>query len=93
MRKIDVAVLSCKRVGYEKQATLVRRIVDPGRNHKYCPVRATGNSLPCERYLLAPLIGTKEESKEQMVVVPGPTYGPPSSEQYNLTFYTNCVML
>ncbi len=33
-----------------------------------CPVRTTGGSLPCERYLLAPLTGNKEESKGVMVL-------------------------
>ncbi len=33
-----------------------------------CLVRATGGSLPCRRYLLAPLTGNKEESKCLMVL-------------------------
>ncbi len=38
-----------------------------------CPVRATGGSLPCGRYLFAPLTGNKEESKCLTVLRVKPT--------------------
>ncbi len=36
---------------------MVGKVVHPVQSHGYCPVRATGGSLPCGRYLLAPLTG------------------------------------
>ncbi len=49
--------------------------------HGRCPVRATGGSLPCGRYLLTPLNGNKERSKCLMVlrVKPTPTRFPTNS--------------
>ncbi len=46
-----------------------------------CPLRATGSSQPCERYLFAPLTGNKERSNGLMVlrVKPTPTRFPTNS--------------
>ncbi len=56
-------------------------IFHPGRGHGCYLVRATGGSLPCRRYLLAPLTGNKEGSKGLMVlrVKPTPTRCPTNS--------------
>ncbi len=45
-----------------------------------CPLRASGDSLPCERYSLTSLIGNKEGSMSLMVlrVRPTPTWFPTS---------------
>ncbi len=40
----------------------VDRMFHPGWSHGCCPVRATGDSLPWEYYLLAPLAGNYEAS-------------------------------
>ncbi len=48
---------------YEQWATLVGSVVNPPRSHGCCPIRATGGSLPCGRYLLAPLTANQEGSK------------------------------
>ncbi len=66
---------------FEQQPFLVGRIFYPGRSHGCYPVRATGGSLPCGRYLPAPFTGKKEGSKSLMVlrVKPTPTWFPPNS--------------
>ncbi len=66
---------------FELQPILVGRIFYPGRSHGCCPVRATGGSPPCGRYLLAPLNGNKEGSKCLLVlrVKPTPTGFPTNS--------------
>ncbi len=45
---------------FEQEAILVGIIYHPERSHGCCPVRATGGSLPCGRYLLALLTENKE---------------------------------
>ncbi len=48
-------VLSWKRQAqlvFEQQSILVGKIFHPGRSHGCCPVRTTGGSLLCRRYLL-----------------------------------------
>ncbi len=47
----------------ELYSTRIGVINHSGRRHGYCLVRATGASLPCGRYLLAPLTGNKDGSK------------------------------
>ncbi len=66
---------------FEQQPFLVGRILHPGRSHGCCLVRAAGGSLPCGRYLLAPVTENKEESKCLMVlrVKPIPTRFPTNS--------------
>ncbi len=66
---------------YDQKPILVGRIFHLGRSHRCCPVRATGGSLPCGRYLLAPLNGNKEGNKCLMVlrVKPTPTWFPTNS--------------
>ncbi len=50
-------------LAFEHSPILVGRIFHPERSHGCCPVRATRGSLPCGRYVLAPLTGNKEGSK------------------------------
>ncbi len=66
---------------FEQHPILVGRIFHPGQSHGCCPVRATGGSLPCGRYILAPLTGNKEGSMGLMVlqVKPTPTRFPTNS--------------
>ncbi len=52
---------------------LIGRIIHQKENHGSCPVRATGGSLPCGRYLLASSSWNKERSKESMVLRVRPT--------------------
>ncbi len=40
---------------FEHYSIPIGRIFHLGRSHRCCPVRATGGSIPCGRYLLAPL--------------------------------------
>ncbi len=66
---------------WKRRPILVGRIFHPGRSRGCCPVRATGGPLPCGRYLLAPLTGSKEGSSSLMVlrVKPTPTRFPTNS--------------
>ncbi len=63
---------------FEQKPILVGSIFHLGRSHGCCPVRGTGGSLPCGRYLLATLTGIKDGSKGLMVlrVKPTPTRFP-----------------
>ncbi len=67
----------------------------PGRSHGRSQDEATGGSLPCGRYYLAPLTGNIEGSKGLMVlrVKPIPTRFPSNSLYglHTLAFYTKCV--
>ncbi len=58
---------------FEQYSILVGRIFHPGCSHGCCSVRATRVSLPCGRYLLAPLTGNKERSKSLTVLQVKPT--------------------
>ncbi len=66
--KTNVVTLTPKTVG-----AVIGKIFHPGRSHGWCPVRATGGSLPCGRKLPAPLTGNKEGSKGLMVLRVKPT--------------------
>ncbi len=59
----------------EQYSILVGKNFHPGRSRGCCPVRATGSSLPCGRYLLYPFKVNLEGSKECVVprVRPTPT--------------------
>ncbi len=56
--KTDVVILTAETAG-----SLVGRISHPRRSHGCCLARATGGSLPCGPYLLAPLTGDSDGSK------------------------------
>ncbi len=67
-RYIEATLLSSHRkrwslLVFERKPIHIGRIFHPGRSRGFCPVRATGGSLPCGRYLLAPLTGTKKEAR------------------------------
>ncbi len=56
------------------------------------PVRATGDSLPCIRYFLAPLTGNTEGSKGLMVLRVKPDQQSLCPDgQHALAFYQVCV--
>ncbi len=58
---------------FEVEPILVGRIAHLARSHEYCSLRTTGDSLLCERYLLAPLTGTKEGNMRPRVLRARPT--------------------
>ncbi len=70
---IDADILTPETLVFEQQPILFGRTFHPLRSRGCCPVRATGCSLPCGRYYLAPLTGNKEENKELLVPHVRPT--------------------
>ncbi len=77
----------------------VGMIFHPGRSHECCVVRATGGSLSCRLYLLAPLTGNKDggngiygtPSEAYTNLVPDQQSLHPDG-QFTLAFYTKWVM-
>ncbi len=84
VRKNNVVILTPETSAplvFEQWPILVGMIFHPGRSHGCCPVHAAEGSLPCGRYLIAPLTGNKEGSKCLLVlrVKPTPTRFPTNS--------------
>ncbi len=77
---------------------LIGSIFNPGLSRGRYPVRATRDSLPRIRYLLASLTGNKDGSMEHMAWSLARTNSVPDQHsiypggQHTLAFYTKCVM-
>ncbi len=64
---------TCAQLMFEQESILVVMTAHHGEGRGCCLVSATGDSLQCGRFLLAPLSGNKEGSKSRMVLRVRPT--------------------
>ncbi len=74
---------------FEQYPFLGIRIFHSGRSHGCCSVHATGCSLPCGRYLLAPLTRNNEGSKSLIVLRVKPT---PTRFPSNMPYTRRCIL-